>query len=142
MPLPINLNTNEVKDRAGTEVEYLWREDLGRAREWMKSGEQPAYPMRIKIQHREVGKPGSPSLVRQSNLLTTDTVVSQVDTVTPTQIRFSTTAYVPIGHLTDLNAVKDAGAKHISMLASLGASTTILYDNTGTALAALTNGTL
>lgn len=141
MPLPTNLTTNEVKDRAGTEVEFLYRDELGRSREYAKSGETPSLPERIKIQHRDVGKPGA-GLRRQSNLLITKTVLSQVDSLTPVVIRASVSLDIPVGALTDLNSVKDVAAYMNSILSTTGSGTTVLFDGTGTATAALVNGTL
>jgi hypothetical protein len=140
MSLPANLVTNEVKDRAGTEVEFLFREEVGRSREYMKSGEVPSLPYRLKVQHREVGK--GASLIRQSNVTILGTLLSQVDLITPVQVRESRTLYVPQGHLTDLNVVKDIAAFMNSFCATLGAGTTVLYDGTGYGSAALINGTL
>lgn len=140
MPLPTNLTTNEVKDRAGTEVEFLFREEVGRSREYQKSGETPSLPERIKVQHQETGK--NISLVRRSNLRVTKTVMSQVDSVTPVQIIFSGTLQVPQGHLNDLNATKDVMSYVNSILGTTGAGTTVLFDGTGTAATALINGTL
>jgi hypothetical protein len=142
MSLPLNLNTNEIKDRTGTEREFLDRGDVegSRAREWNAATEAPAYPERIRTQHREVGKPGI-TLRRQSNITFKKTVLSQVDSVTPAEIKFSVSSDIPVGHLTDLNAVKDVCAWMNSFLSSLGVSTTILYDGTGSGSAVLINGT-
>jgi hypothetical protein len=140
MPLPTNLTTNEVKNSAGTEVEFLFLNELGRSREYFKSGENPSLPERLKIQHREIGT--GTSKRRQSNFLTRKTVLSGVDTVTPVEIRVSTSLDAPIGHLANLTDVTTAMAYHNSMLASDGGNTTVLYLGTGTAAAALINGTL
>lgn len=143
MPIPLNLTSNEVKDRAGTEREFSDRGDVegSRAREWNASTEAPAYPERLRVQHREVGKPGV-TLRRQSNITFKKTVVSQVDTSTPAEIRMSISLDVPQGHLTDLNAVKDVVAWANSFLSTTGAGTTVLFDGTGYGSAALINGTL
>jgi hypothetical protein len=139
---PTNLTTNEVKDRAGTEREFMDRGDqAGRTREWGAVTEAPAYQERIKLQHREVGKQG-PTLRRQSNITFRKVVVSQVDSVTPVEIRLSVTLDIPQGSLTDLNAVKDVVAWANSVLSTTGAGTTVLFDGTGYGAAALINGTL
>lgn len=142
MSLPTNLNTNEVKGSGGAEVEFLYRDEIGRTKEYAKSGETPYLPERIKIQHRDVGKAGSPSLRRQSNLLITKTVMSAVDSVTPVVIRASVSFDVPIGALATLTDVATVAAWMNSILSTTGAGTTVLFDGTGTATAALINGTL
>jgi hypothetical protein len=48
----------------------------------------------------------------------------------------------PIGDIADYTVTKDLMAEVLSFCASLGASTTILYDCTGNGAAALVNGTL
>lgn len=141
MPLPTNLTTNEVKDRTGTELEFLFKSEIGSSREYYYASEQPAFPFRIKVQHRDVGSPGV-TLKRQSNVLTTKKVAGQVDTSRVETIRFSTSGEIPQGNLTDLNAVADTLAAHISFIASNGADTAVKFDCTGTGSAALKNGTL
>lgn len=142
MPLPTNLSTNEVKNAAGTEVEFLFREEQGRSKEYAKSAETPYLPERIKVQHRDVGKTGTPALRRQSNVLMTKTVMSAVDSVTPVVIRLSISLDAPIGALANLTAVTEVVAWMNSFLSTTGAATTVLFDGTGTGAAALINGTL
>lgn len=141
MPLPENLNTNEVKNRAGTEVEFLFRNDDGRSQEYRAAGGSPSLPIDLKVQHRDVGKPGL-TLRRQSNLLVVKNIISPVDGQTPARISCSTTLDVPEGALNSLDDVKDVLAMSMSFLATTGAGTTVLFDCTGTGAAALVNGTL
>jgi hypothetical protein len=141
MPLPVNLTTNEVKDRAGVEVQFLFFDDSPpRTRVYGRDAEAPNLPERIKVQHREVGKPGV-TLRRQSNILFTKTVMGS-DTVTPVTIRGSISLDVPQGAINDFNAVKDVVAYMNSFMATTGAATTVLFDGTGYGSAALINGTL
>jgi hypothetical protein len=132
---PTNLTTNEVKDVAGTEVEYLrLRND---PLEFAKSGESPNLRDRITVKHSETGS--GAGQVRRSVLDNTKEVVGESGV--ERQIRVYTVVVAPIGDLADYDDVKDVMAKHISVLASQGASTTILYDCTGHGAAALVNGT-
>lgn len=141
MPLPTNLNTNEVKNASGTEIEFLFREEVGRRRDYAKSGEIPALPFRLRVQHEEIGKEG-PGLVRRSNVSVTKKVASGVDSSITVKIGASLTLLVPVGHLLTLDDVKEVLAALISFVASTGADTTIKYDCTGNGASALLNGTL
>lgn len=49
------LNTNEVKDAAGTEVEFSRISTNGRSTEYAKVGEVPNAPYRLKVSHQETG---------------------------------------------------------------------------------------
>lgn len=140
--LPTNLNTNQIKSSTGTEVEFLFRQEVGRVREYMKSGESPAYPERILVQHQSVGKEGTFGQRRRSNLSVIKNVVSDVDNVTKVPIRASLTLDIPEGALNSLNSPKEVLAWLISGVASTGADTTIKFDCTGTLAEALLNGTL
>lgn len=140
--LPTNLNTNQVKNSAGTEVEYLFHKEEGRTREYAKSGESPALKSRLLFQHQTVGKEGAFSQLRRSNFSTKEYVISDRDNLTAVPITASTTFTVPEGALLSLNAAKDVLAKHISCLASDGTDTTVKFACTGTAAEALLNGSL
>jgi hypothetical protein len=141
MPLPVNLTTNEVKDRTGTEKQFLFFDDSpARTRMYALDGEPYNLPERIKVQHREVGKAGV-TLRRQSNVLITKTVMA-TDGVTPVVIRASMSLDIPQGALGDQNAVKDTLAYMMAFIATTGAGTTVLFDGTGYGAAALINGTL
>lgn len=139
--LPNTLVTNEVKDAAGTEVEYQrWDGPTGRSTIFQKILEAPALEDRLLISHVESGlgiKRRRRSVVR-FNL----TAASGVDAT----VLVTSSAYAvldaPVGAQT--SNVQNAGAlaRLMSFLASLGASTTILYDGTGSGAVALLNGTL
>jgi hypothetical protein len=141
MGLPSNLNTNEVKDRAGTEVEFTFFDDSKpRSREWQRSNQAPYLIESIKVQHRDVGKPGF-FLVRQSNLRIVKNVLSLVDNSTIVPIISSHSLQIPIGALTTFDAVKDVVAYHNTLMATIN-GTTVLFDGTGTAAAAMIAGTV
>lgn len=140
MSLPNSLVTNEVKNAAGVEVEFLHFEQVGRKKVYAKSGEVPSRPHKITLQHEETGVGASRQ--RRSNVNTLNSVVSDVDNLTVVPIRISTTIQVPVGMLVALTEVKNTIAEHISFLASQGATTTILYDCTGYGAASLADGSL
>lgn len=137
--LPTNLVTNEVKDAAGTEVEFS-RLSTGpdRVVTFMKSTESPNQPYRLKVSHSEsgVGK-----ALRRSSLTRFDIPVTGVDG-TIENIECYAVLRIPVGNLSDLTAPTKAMAHLTSFLASQGATTTILYDGTGYGAAAMINGTL
>jgi len=141
MSLPTNLTTNEVKDAAGTEIEFL-RFDAGQPRKliYAKSGETPAYEHRLEIAHLESGT--GLRRRRRSKVAVRIGHLSSVDSLTPV----FTLGYIildsPVGAITDLTVPAKCIANIMSFTASLGASTTILYDGTGYGAAALINGTL
>jgi hypothetical protein len=138
MPLPQNLNTNEVKNAAGTEVEFLYRDEVGRTREYAASGEAPNLPHRIRVKHAETGK--GIELVRRS----VAQVEKQVLGVSGTKraILVYKVAVVPVGDIADLSAVKDASAELDAFCATTGAATAVLFDGSGYGDSAIINGTL
>jgi len=137
---PIALNTNEVKNTAGVEVEFAQRDSTGRMVEFAKVGEVPSAPHRIVCKHEESGS--GLKLSRRSLLRVDYNLTSQVDGITRVPCSAYAVAVVPMGHLTDFSGPSMALANLMSLLASTGATTTILYDGTGYGASALINGTL
>jgi len=133
------LNTNEVKNRSGTEVEFSRLSQNERTTEFAQIAETPYLKNRMKIQHREVGS--GAKAVRQSNIRFDKSSVG-VDTVTVVTTSCSLTVSAPVGQLANANEIADVLAYMMSFVASLGASTTILYDGTGNGAKALLEGGL
>jgi len=134
------LNTNEIKNAAGTEVEFSRLSTSARSTEFAQIAETPALPHRLSISHQESGiglKKRRRSLVRFDK-----TIVSTVDSVTPVTISVYAVADIPVGALVAITEVANVTAELMSFLASLGASTTILYDGTGNGANALLTGGL
>lgn len=141
MSLPVTLNTNEVKNSAGTELEFTRRSTgPGSALEFAYSAEVPSLPYRLLINHQEIGS--GVKRVRRSRVGFNRTLISTVDSVTPAMIQCYTVCVVPVGHLAASTEVANVIANQMSFLASLGASTTILYDCTGNGASTLLNGSL
>jgi hypothetical protein len=140
MPLPSTLNTNEVKNTAGTEVEFSHYSRDGREQIYANSAEAPGYPHRIRVSHQETGS--GTKKRRRSLLEVRKNIVGQIDIDTTEEIILRVTADIPQGNLTAYTEVSQAMANMVSFLASQGANTTILYDGTGHGAAALINGTL
>jgi len=137
--LPANLNTNEVKDAAGTEVEFTHQSEQGRKRVFQKIGELYAYPQHIIIQHDEKGV--GVKKVRRSNLSIQITELSGVDSLTPITPFISLTLSLPVG----LMATNATAARLCAYMGSFGwltgADSTLKYDGSGTGIAALLAGT-
>lgn len=139
MPLPTALNTNEVKNSAGTEVEFV-RQDGGTGRKlvYQQVAETPNAPHRITFSHAETGS--GADLVRRS-LSRVDKTVTGVSGK-PRIISFYEVGVIPVGDISTLDEVKNVQAELISLVASTGADTVVKFDCTGTAAAAVVNGTL
>lgn len=134
------LNTNEIKNSAGTEVEFSRLSTSDRQTVFAQIAETPSLPHRLSISHQETGsgiKKRRRSVVRFDK-----TTLSGVDSVTP----ITTSAYAvldfPIGGASTAAEATNVIAELMSFLASLGASTTILYDGTGNGAKSLLEGGL
>jgi hypothetical protein len=134
------LNTNEIKNAAGTEVEFQRLSSSSRTAEFAQITEAPATPHRLNISHQEVGvgiKKRRRSVVRFDK-----TVVSTVDSASLVTVSAYTVLDFPVGALLANTEATNVLAELMSFCASLGASTTILYDCTGNGAATLVNGGL
>jgi hypothetical protein len=141
MALPSNLTTNEIKNSAGTEVQFLFHSrGPGRSVIFAQDGESPALEHRLLVSHQETGS--GIKQIRRSVARIDKTVMSTVDTTLPVVCSFYQVAVIPVGALLALTEPTHVCAELMSFVASLGASTTILYDGTGYGAAALINGTL
>jgi hypothetical protein len=132
------LNTNEIKNASGTEVEFTRLSIGDRKTEFAQIAETPALPNRLIISHAESGT--SLSKRRRSVVRFDRTTAGEVDTT----VNVKSTAYlvmdIPVGNLSTSAAAKAVLAQLVSFVASLGASTTILYDCTGNGAVCLTDG--
>lgn len=134
------LNTNEVKNSAGTEIEFSRIRSNDRSTEFAKVGESPSAPYRLSVSHQEFG---TGIRKRRRGVVRFDkTVMSDVDATVPVVVSGYVVLDSPIGALTTNAEPTNVLANVSSFLASLGASTTILYDGTGNGSVALLNGTL
>lgn len=140
MALSITLNTNEIKNAAGAEVEFKRLGDgkTPRSVEFAQVNEPPALTHRLNISHQESGqgiKKRRRSLIRFDK-----TVLSTVDNATPVVVSAYAVLDAPVGALAANTEMTNVVAELMSFLASLGASTTILYDCTGNGAAVLIDG--
>jgi len=132
------LNTNEIKDRAGVEQEFTRLSIGDRKTEYAIIGENPALPHRLTISHQETGT--GVKKKRRSVVRFDKTTVGGVDTFSNAKYSAYAVIDYPIGNSANDLTMKDCIANLMSFMASLGATTTILYDNTGNGAAALVSG--
>lgn len=138
MALPANLVTNEVKNAAGTEEEFLRLRVNDRTVVFAKSGETPNAEHRITFSHLESGS--GVSKVRRS-LVRVDKTTAGVSGDYVTSSAYMVVS-IPIGDLSALTVPTDVVANLLSLCASTGATTTILFDGTGYGAASAINGSL
>lgn len=132
------LVTNEIKNAAGTEVEFS-RLSIGvRSTEYSAVSETPAKPNRLSIQHTESGS--GLTRRRRSVVRFDKTDTGQVDATQTMRASAYVVLDVPVGQMTTTALPADTLAQLVSFCASLGASTTILYDGTGNGAQALLTG--
>ena len=134
------LVTNEVKNSAGTEVEFQRISQGVRDTVFAQITEIPSLPHRLTIKHVESGQ--GLKLRRRSLVRFDKTVMSGVDTTLPITISAYAVVDLPVGAMSAIAEGSNVIAELMSFLASLGATTTILYDCTGNGAATLLNGGL
>jgi hypothetical protein len=134
------LVTNEVKNAAGTEVEFSRISQGERVTTFAAVAETPSAPHRLSIKHTESG--AGTDLRRRSLVRFDKTIAGQVDVTKPVVVSFYTVADIPVGNMTAFAEANNVCAELMSFVASLGATTTILYDGTGNGAATLIGGTL
>jgi hypothetical protein len=132
------LNTNEIKDRSGTEVEFQRISQNGRSTEFAQITETPIAPHRLKISHLESG---ASTNKRRRSVVRFDKTVTGADSL-PVTVSAYAVLDIPIGDLSVYDEAKNVLAELMSFCASLGASTTILYDCTGNGAVSLVTGGL
>lgn len=132
------LNTNEIKNAAGTEVEFQRLSTSDRKTVFGQIAETPNLPHRLSISHVETGS--GVDLVRRSVVRIDKTVAGA--SASPRTVSFYLVGAIPVGDLSASTEVKNTLAELVSFVASLGASTTILYDCTGNGADVLVNGGL
>jgi hypothetical protein len=132
------LNTNEVKNAAGTEEEFTRLSISDRSTIFARISETPSLPHRLTINHSESGT--GINRRRRSVVRVDKTIAGQIDTTVPMRCSAYTVADIPIGNMSTNALSADVVANLVSFVASLGASTTILYDGTGNGAVALISG--
>lgn len=140
MSLLTLLNTNEIKNSGGTEVEFSRSSSEGSTVLYTTTTVVPAYPHTLSVKHALSGV--GIAARRRSMFRFDKRVVGQVDILRPADIGGYFVMDIPIGNLTSLAEPANVMAECMSFLASTGASTTILYDCSGTGALTILNGSL
>lgn len=136
MPLALVLNTNEIKNSAGTEVEFTRKSTQGQTVEYAQITEAPNRQHRMRLAHQMLGTGEDER--RRSNLRFSKEITGvsgKVRTVT-----WSLTMDIPTGDIADYTEPKNLMAEGLSFCASTGADTTIKFDCTGNGADAIVNG--
>lgn len=138
--LSTTLNTNEVKNSAGTEVEFQRIDTAGRKTVFAQITEPPALPHRLQVGHQESGS--GLKLRRRSVVRFDKTVMSTVDATVPVTVSAYMVLDAPVGALATNAEMANVVAEVLSFCATTGAATTVLFDGTGNGAAALLSGGL
>lgn len=134
------LNTNEIKNSSGSEVEFTRLSTTDRSTVFAQVGETPSQPHRMTLSHQETG---SGMKKRRRSLLRFDkTVISGVDSATPITVSAYAVLDYPVGASTSAAEATNVLAELMSILATTGAGTTVLFDCTGNGARELLNGGL
>jgi hypothetical protein len=136
--LPNILNTNEVKDAAGVEVEFNPWASVDRSKTYAAAGESYAAPHRLKISHQESG---SGVRMRRRSVVRVDKTTTGVDS-SPVTVSAYLVLDVPVGDLSANTEAKNVIAELLSFCATTGAATTVLFDCTGNGASVLISGGL
>jgi len=132
------LNTNEVKNAAGTEVEFSRLGTEGRTTEFAQIAETPNAQHRLKISHQETG---SGAALRRRSMVRFDKTVIGVSGQ-PRKVSCYIVVDAPVGDLNSSTEIKNVIAENLSFCATTGAATTVLFDCTGNGASVLTDGGL
>jgi hypothetical protein len=134
-----NLNTNEVKNAAGAEVEFQHLSyPTPTSREFAAIGEAYNLPHRLRVAHREVGS--GLTKRRQSNVRIAKSVAGVSGEVR--QVICNISVDIPIGDLNSNDEVENVLAEMGSFCFLTGANDTFIYAGTGNGSVALKDGSL
>lgn len=134
------LNTNEIKNAAGTEVEFERLSQGDRQTEFAQINEAPSARHRLQIKHLESGS--GINRRRRSLVRFNKEVVSDVDNVTPVTVSAYAVLDAPVGALTTNAELLNVLAELNSFLSTTGAGTTVLFNGTGNGAVVLASGGL
>jgi hypothetical protein len=134
------LNTNEIKNAAGTEQEFGRLLINNRETEFSLLTESPSLPHRLSIKHQETGSGVNGR--RRSVVRIDKTVISTVDTTLPVTVSAYCVLDAPVGALVANTEMANTLANLLSFCATTGTGTTVLFDGTGNGAVALLSGGL
>lgn len=134
------LNTNEVKNAAGVEVEFQRLSANERSKVYAQVGENPALQHRLSISHQETGS--GMKRRRRSVVRVDKSVMSGIDATVPITVSAYTVVDFPVGAMSAITEGTNVLAELMSFLATTGSGTTVLFDGTGNGASALLSGGL
>lgn len=134
------LVTNEIRNAAGTEVEFSRISSEKRETMFAQANETPALPHRLNVKHQESGT--GVSLRRRSLVRFDKSVAGQVDSTKTEKISGYIVMDIPVGNLTTMSEPQNVLAEVLSFSATTGAATTVLFDCTGNGAKCLIGGEL
>lgn len=142
MALSYTLVTNEIKNAAGTEVEFgrLGDGPTPRSAVHAQVSEAPALPHRLNIAHQEQGQ--GLKKRRRSVVRFDKTVTSTIDNSTPVTVSAYMVLDAPVGAMATSAEFSNVLAELMSFCATTGAATTVLFDCTGNGAKTLLEGGL
>lgn len=138
--LSTHLTTNEVKDSAGAEVEFLRLSSSGREAVFAKNGEAPNLPNRITIKHSETGE--GIKKRRRSVVRFDKTSMSTVDATLPVTTSVYVVCDSPVGAVINDTELTTVIAYMNSFMSLDGTGTTCLFAGTGSGSKVLREGSL
>lgn len=136
--LPTNLTTNEVKNSAGTEVEFYRWSASERTVEFAKAGEAPNAENHLKVSHQEVSS--GVDARRRSAVIGNQQITGLSGK--QREIKVSIVYDIPIGDIADYTAVNTLAAQVGSFTFLDGTGTTFLFAGTGVGHAAIRDGSV
>lgn len=134
------LNTNEIKNAAGTKVDFGRLSTNGRQTVYAQINEPPSAQHRLSIQHTEIG--AGLGRRRRSVVRFDKSSISTIDTATTVTASAYLVLDTPIGAINTMAEPTAVLAELLSFCATTGAGTTVLFDGTGNGAAALLSGGL
>jgi len=135
--IPKVLNTNEVKSRAGVEVEFQQIDDTGRKLLFSKVGAVPNADELLTVSHQSTGS-GVKEVRRSMCRVDIESAGVDGSTITTSAHLVLT---VPIGNSANYDLAKESLARLGSFVFLTGADSTFIYAGTGTGADSLINGT-
>jgi len=132
------LNTNEIKTTAGASLIFSRLSTGVRNTEFALVNEPAGLPHRLLISHQETGS----GFLRRRRSVTrfNKTIAGQLDASVGVLGSLYIVADLPIGNMSDNTLINGLSANMMSFYASLGASTTILFDGTGNGAVIMSSG--
>jgi hypothetical protein len=137
-PVPA-LTTNEVRNAAGTEVEFQKISSNLRSVEWAQIAETPNLPHRLKISHEEIG---SGLNRRRRSVTRIDKTVAGAVAGTYVTVTCYEVIDIPIGNLSSLSEPANVHAELGSFCHTDGTASVFIYGGTATGALAMLNGAI